>query len=102
MQVMTNHADKKPTVAANGTDSTVDDWHGQDVDRDIQAADEALAAAGGDQVQAENIFDATRPEHRSDRFNVPASEREGTLTRPNKADHASDAVGDVRHEEAES
>ena len=82
---MTNNK-KQPGVTPDGTDSTVDDWHGQDVDRDIQAAEAALAAADGDQAKAENIFDATRPEHRSDRFNVPAGDREGTVPGGDVAD----------------
>ena len=76
---MTNIDDQQPATPAAGTDSTVTDWHGQDVDRDIQAADAALAAADGDEDEAEHIFDATRPEHQSDRFNVPAEDREGTV-----------------------
>lgn len=52
--------------AAAGQDSTVTDWHGQAVDRDIEAA-------------AEDIFDDIRPEHPSDRFKVPADQRPGTL-----------------------
>ena len=86
MQFMTKDADKKPAAAEPGTYSTVDDWHGQDVDRDVQAAEAALAAADGDQAKAENIFDATRPEHRSDRFNVPAGDREGTVPGGDVAD----------------
>jgi len=88
-QFMTKDAEQRPTRPPEGTDSTVDDWHGQDVERDIQAADEALAAADGDEAEAEEIFDATRPEHRSDRFNVPASEREGTIGDPAGPEEAS-------------
>jgi len=37
--------------------STVDDWLGQNVAKDEQVADEALAEAGGDPAKAEKIFD---------------------------------------------
>ncbi len=65
--------------AEAGHDSTVTDWHGQEVDRDIEAAKHAVALAGGDEAAAEHIFDAIRPEHPSDRFKVPADQRPGTL-----------------------
>ena len=59
--------------------STVDDWHGQEVQRDIDAADAAVEEADGDLDEAERIFDERRPEHPSDEFKVPAADREGTL-----------------------
>jgi hypothetical protein len=37
-------------------DSTVDDWLGQEVDKDQKVADEAMAEAGGDEAKAEKIF----------------------------------------------
>jgi len=55
--------------------STVDDWFGQDVERDRATADEALRKAGGDEDRAEAIFEAEREPHRGDRYNVPADER---------------------------
>jgi hypothetical protein len=55
--------------------STVDDWHGQEVDRDAQAADKAMEAADGDVAEAEKIFEETRPEHTSDQYKVPEDER---------------------------
>jgi hypothetical protein len=55
--------------------STVDDWHGQEVQRDIETADEALAKAAGDEKKAEAIFDDTRQEHQSERFKVPEDDR---------------------------
>lgn len=55
--------------------STVDDWFGQDVDRDKEAAERAMAEADGDEVRAEEIFEAEREPHRNDRFNVPDEER---------------------------
>jgi len=77
-----NETDSSPRAAGSaeaGQDSTVTDWHGQEVDRDIEAADDALALAGGDEAAAEEIFDDIRPEHPSDRFKVPADQRPGTL-----------------------
>ena len=55
--------------------STVNDWHGQEVEADMQAAERALAAAGGDEAEAEKIFEAERPEHPSEEFKVPAEDR---------------------------
>jgi hypothetical protein len=57
----------------------VTDWHGQEVDRDLDAADDALALANGDEEEAEQIFDDIRPEHASDEFKVPADQRDGTI-----------------------
>ena len=57
--------------------STVDDWHGQDVQRDIDLADDAMRRTGGDEQAAEKVFEHERPEHRSSAHNVPAEEREG-------------------------
>jgi hypothetical protein len=37
--------------------STVDDWHGQVVDRDEERAEELLEATGGDADAAERQFD---------------------------------------------
>jgi hypothetical protein len=85
---MTNdeHDDQTPAsttgAAEPGTDSTVTDWHGQEVDRDIETAEDALAKAGDDESKAEEIFDDIRPDHPSDRFKVPADEREATLVEP--------------------
>lgn len=55
--------------------STVDDWFGQDVERDTATAERAVAEAGGDLDRAEEIFEAEREPHRNDRFDVPADER---------------------------
>ena len=38
--------------------STVDDWFGQNVARDQDVADRAVAEAGGDAAEAEEQFDA--------------------------------------------
>ena len=37
--------------------STVDDWFGQNVARDQDVADDAMAEAGGDPQEAEKIFE---------------------------------------------
>jgi|GEM_PF-4071539 len=55
--------------------STVDDWFGQEVDRDVQAAEQAMEQAGGDPAKAEQIFEQTRPEHESERYDLPQEER---------------------------
>jgi hypothetical protein len=55
--------------------STVDDWHGQEVQRDVDAAEAALDEAGGDQAEAAEIFEETRPSHPSDEFKVPQQDR---------------------------
>lgn len=55
--------------------AVVDHWFGQDTERDREAAEEALAEAGGDPQRAEELFEERRPEHRGDRYNVPADER---------------------------
>jgi hypothetical protein len=55
--------------------STVDDWFGQDVERDRVRAEDALREAGGDEERAEEIFEEEREPHRADRYNVPADER---------------------------
>jgi hypothetical protein len=55
--------------------STVDDWFAQDIERDTETAEAAVAEAGGDLDEAEEIFEREREPHRSDRFNVPADER---------------------------
>ncbi len=57
------------------SNSTVDDWHGQEVDRDTAAAEEALLLAGGDEAKAEELFEEIKPEHPSDEFKVPQEQR---------------------------
>ena len=57
--------------------STVDDWHGQDVQRDTDLADEALRKAGGDETAAAEIFEAEQEPHRAVAHNVPEAQREG-------------------------
>ena len=55
--------------------STVGDWFGQEADRDEKAAEEALAAAGGDAAKAEKIFEEKRPAHDSEQWSVPPADR---------------------------
>jgi hypothetical protein len=55
--------------------STVGDWFGQEVDRDAAAAEQALAEAGGDETRAAEIFEEKRPEHESEKWDVPQSQR---------------------------
>lgn len=55
--------------------STVDDWHGQEVDADAEAAESALDEARGDEQRAQQLFEERRPEHKSERFKVPEEER---------------------------
>lgn len=57
--------------------STVDDWHGQDVQRDADLAEEALRRAGGDESEAAEIFEAEQEPHRAVANNVPENERQG-------------------------
>lgn len=55
--------------------STVDDWFGQDVERETADAERAMREAGGDADRAEEIFEANRKPHHRDEFDVPADER---------------------------
>lgn len=55
--------------------STVDDWFGQDVERDTRDAELAMREAGGDADRAEEIFEERRQPHHRDEFDVPADER---------------------------
>jgi hypothetical protein len=55
--------------------STVHDWHGQEVDADAAAAEDALAEANGDERRAEALFEQRRAEHPSDEFKVPQDQR---------------------------
>ena len=64
-----------PDAIVEPGDATVDDWFGQDVDRDVEDAERALELAGGDETRAEGIFEEIRRPHKGDEFNVPADER---------------------------
>ncbi len=55
--------------------STVTDWHGQEVQADTDAAEQALIASDGDMAEAERKFDAQPHEHPSDEFKVPEADR---------------------------
>lgn len=37
--------------------ATVDDWHGQEVDREKERAEEAMRESGGDEAEAERRFE---------------------------------------------
>ena len=45
------------TEAVEPDNSTVDDWFGQNVARDQEVADQAMADAGGDAEKAEELFE---------------------------------------------
>ena len=51
--------------------STVDDWMGQEVNKDMDLADELVERAGGDLAEAEQQFDEQSAGARPDRENVP-------------------------------
>jgi hypothetical protein len=75
------------TPITEADNSTVDDWHGQEVQRDIEAADRAVEEAGGDMARAEQLFEQERPEHPSDKFKVDPNDREGTLNGGSAGEH---------------
>lgn len=72
---MTNDSDNLTPSGSDPTDSTVDDWFGQDVQRDAEAAEQAMQQAGGDENEAAEIFEKIKPEHKGDRYNVAAEDR---------------------------
>jgi hypothetical protein len=53
--------------------STVDDWLGQQVERDDELADELMEETGGDVEEAERRFEERSHEDRPDR--LPTEER---------------------------
>ncbi|HLM64194.1 MAG TPA: hypothetical protein VK306_07835 [Acidimicrobiales bacterium] len=53
--------------------STVDDWMGQQVQRDDQLVDELLDETGGDSEKAEELFEQRTNEDRPD--SLPTDER---------------------------
>ena len=79
---MTNESPRREPQSADPytepPNSTVDDWHGQEVERDFEAADEALAETGGDMAAAERRFDEIRPDHPSEQFKVDEADRSGS------------------------
>jgi hypothetical protein len=50
-------ADWQPDQITEPPNSTVDDWIGQRVERDVERAEDALDAAGGDESEAERRFE---------------------------------------------
>lgn len=75
---MVNTPQHEPTSSSpylEPPNSTVDDWHGQEVQRDVDVADEALEEANGDEDVAAEIFEDRRPNHPSEEFKVPQDER---------------------------
>jgi hypothetical protein len=90
--------DDKNAPITEPPNSTVDDWHGQEVQRDIDAADRALADSGGDMAEAEQRFDEQRPEHPSDQFKVDPAEREGTLDTASSAEDHPTGAAAARHD----
>ena len=56
-------------------EATVEDWFGEDLERDTEDAERALELAGVDETGAEEIFDDVRRPHQSDLSDVPADER---------------------------
>jgi hypothetical protein len=71
--------ERRPHITSDAViepeNSTVDDWFGQDLERDREDADQALIQADGNVELAEEIFEETRRPHKADRYNVPADER---------------------------
>lgn len=49
--------DQAGEEAVEPSNSTVEDWFGQNVARDQEVADQALAEAGGDAAEAEQIYE---------------------------------------------
>ena len=73
-------SEPSPHTTSDGTivepeNSTVSDWFGQETERDAAAAEAAMEQAQGDPAEAEKIFESTRPEHESEQYKVPESER---------------------------
>jgi hypothetical protein len=64
-----------PASPYQQTDSTVEDWHGQEVQRDTDAAEQSVDEADGDMEDAEPLFDERRPAHSSEATKVPPSQR---------------------------
>lgn len=82
--------DSSPDQYTEPENSTVNDWHGQEVDRDFDAAERAMARAGGDEEVAEELFEEERPEHPSEQFDVDPEQRSGTLTTDTGTDRTDD------------
>jgi hypothetical protein len=50
-------ADDQPGPYTEPPNSTVDDWHGQELAREEERADELLDEAGGDRTEARRRFE---------------------------------------------
>jgi hypothetical protein len=76
---MTNHRTSEPRPRTEGdkivepSNSTVDDWLGQQASEDEELVDELLDETGGDTEEAERRFRARSHEDRPDR--LPTEER---------------------------
>lgn len=57
--------------------STVDDWMGQEVNKDMDLADKLVEESGGDLAEAERKFDQQSAGASPDPQNVPRAEGEG-------------------------
>ena len=57
--------------------STVDDWMGQEVNKDMALADELVDAADGDLAKAEHQFDEQSAGAEPDPQNVPRKDGKG-------------------------
>jgi hypothetical protein len=56
-EAMPSDSEKNGEEVVEPDNSTVDDWFGQNVARDQEVADKAVAEAGGDMDEAEKRFD---------------------------------------------
>ena len=57
--------------------STVDDWMGQEVNKDMELADEVVDESGGDLAKAEEAFDERSAGAEPDAANVPRAGGKG-------------------------
>lgn len=71
--------DERDDVIVEPPNSTVDDWFGQDVERDTETAEQAVRDAGGDEHRAEELFEERRGPHAREEFDVPSEAREGNV-----------------------
>lgn len=53
-----NVPDRTDDAIVEAPNSTVTDWHGQIEQRQEELADEAMAATGDDEAEAERLFDS--------------------------------------------
>ncbi|HUP85436.1 MAG TPA: hypothetical protein VM143_07195 [Acidimicrobiales bacterium] len=57
--------------------STVNDWMGQEVNKDMELADALVEQSGGDLAEAEERFDEQSAGAEPDPHNVPRAEGQG-------------------------